>query len=63
MDAYVCMYICIYIYIYIYIYTYIYYSYMYHVFDAWQVNMVINNEQSLETPLAFVAKLGAVVSC
>ena len=35
---------------------------MYHVFDAWQVNVVINNEQSLKTTIAFVAKLGAVVS-
>ena len=35
---------------------------MYHVFDAWQVNVGIKNEQSLKTTLAFVAKLGAVVS-
>ena len=34
---------------------------MYHVFDAWWVNEVINNEQSLKTTLAFLAKLGAVV--
>ena len=35
---------------------------MYHVFDAWQVNVVINNEQFMKTILAFVAKLGEVVS-
>ena len=35
---------------------------MYHVFDAWLVNVAINKEQSLKAPLAFVAKLGAVVS-
>ena len=35
---------------------------MYHVFDAWQVNVVINNAQFMKTILAFVAKLGAVVS-
>ena len=33
---------------------------MYHVFDAW-VNVLINKEQSLETAVAFAAKLGAVV--
>ena len=33
---------------------------MYHVLDTWKVNGVINNEQSLKTTLAFVAKLGAV---
>ena len=35
---------------------------MYHVFDAWLPNIVINNEQTLKTTLAFVAKFGAVVS-
>ena len=35
---------------------------MYHVFDEWQVNVVINNKQGLKTTLAFVAKLGAVAS-
>ena len=35
---------------------------MYNVFDVWYGNVVINNEQSLKTILAFVAKLGAVVS-
>ena len=35
---------------------------MYHVFDAWSVNVVIWNEQSLKKTLAFVAKLGAAVS-
>ena len=34
---------------------------MYHDFDAWQVNVVINNGQSLKTTLAFGAKLGVVV--
>ena len=38
------------------------YSYRYHVFDPWQVNVVIYNEQCLKTTLAFVAKLGAAVS-
>ena len=35
---------------------------MYHVFDAWEVNVVINNEQSLKTSLVVVDKLSAVVS-
>ena len=35
---------------------------MYHVFDAWSANIAINNEQSLKTTLAFVAKLGVVES-
>ena len=35
---------------------------MYHIFDTWYINVVINNEQSLKIILAFVAKLGAVVS-
>ena len=37
---------------------------MYYVFDACQVNVVINNEQSLRIriTLVFVAKLGTVVS-
>ena len=35
---------------------------MYHVFEAWQVNVVINDEQSLKTTLTFVAKLDGVVS-
>ena len=34
---------------------------MYHAFDARYVNVVINDEQSGKT-LAFVAKLGTVVS-
>ena len=35
---------------------------MYHVFDTWEVNVVINNELSLERTLAFVASPGAVAS-
>ena len=30
---------------------------MYHAFNAWWVKLVINNEQSLKTTLAFVSKL------
>ena len=35
---------------------------MYHIFDAWQVNVVIEKEKNLKTTLTFLAKLGAVVS-
>ena len=30
---------------------------MYHVFHAWEVNVLINNEQSLKTTVELVAKL------
>ena len=33
-----------------------------HAFDAWQVNVVINNEPGLKSTLEFVGKLGAVES-
>ena len=50
----------IYIYIFIcYMYIYIYiYIYIFHIF----IMGLINNQQSLKTTLAFVVKLGAVVS-
>ena len=30
---------------------------MYQVFDAWKVNVVINNQQGMKTTLVFAAKL------
>ena len=47
--------------IYFYIFIYVY-SYMFHNSDAWKVNVVVNNEQSLKITLAFAATIGAVVS-
>ena len=36
------------------------YWYMYQVFDAWSVNVVLKNEQGLKATLTFVAKLGCI---